>query len=148
MLTVRLHMMNIRYAFYVVVLFLVACLDDSVQTKDSNTIQESVTPEDTLVYADREVRQCESDGMSPEASAQILINAGIDVLQSTCGIRTGVEYPAVCGGGTADILVHEIRSVNLPDAEQLGFQEISTLIDEAVGTSYELLNCANRFPGE
>jgi hypothetical protein len=140
--------MNIRYAIYVVALFLVACLDDSVPTKDSNTIDQSITPGDTLVYADREVRQCESDGISPEASAQLLIDAGIDVLQSTCGIRTGVEYTAVCGGKTADILVHEIRSVNLPDAEQLGFQEISSLIDAAAGTSYELLDCANRFSGE
>ena len=98
------------------------------------------------MYANREVRQCESDGVSPEASAQILINTGIDVLRSTCGIITGVFFPAVCGGGTADILVHEIRSVNLPEAEQLGFREISTLTDAAAGTSYQLLDCADRFP--
>lgn len=132
--------MDMRYAICVVTLFLVAC------PEDSDAPQDSVVPEDSLVYADREARQCESDGVSLEASAQILINAGIDVLQSTCGIKTGVEYPAVCGGGTADILVHEIRSVNLPDAEQLGFQEISALIDAAMGTSYELLDCADRFP--
>jgi hypothetical protein len=43
--------------------------------------------------------------------------------------------------------VHEIRTVNLPDAEPLGFQEISTLVDAAKGTSYELIDCADRFPG-
>ena len=125
--------MDMRCAIYVVTLLLVACPGDSD------------TPGDILVYADREVVQCESDGVPLEASAQILINAGIDVLQSSCGIRTGVEYPAVCGGITGDILVHEIRSVNLPDAEQLGFQEIRTLIDAAAGTSYQLVDCANRF---
>ena len=131
--------MDIRWAICVVTLLLVACLEDS------NTPDDSITPGDTLVYVDREVRQCESDGVSLESSAQILINAGIDVLQSTCGIRTGVLYPAVCGGATADILVHEIRSVNLPDAEQLGFQEIGTLIDAAAGRSYQLVDCAVRF---
>jgi len=131
--------MDIRWAICVVTLLLVAC------PEDSNTPDDSITPVDTLVYVDREVRQCESDGVSLESSAQILINAGIDVLQSTCGIRTGVLYPAVCGGATADILVHEIRSVNLPDAEQLGFQEIGTLIDAAAGRGYQLVDCAVRF---
>ncbi len=145
---IRLHTMDMRYAICVAALLLAACPEDSVTPQDSVMPQDSVIPDDLLVYADREVRQCESDGVSSGASAQILINAGIDVLQSTCGIRTGVEYPAVCGGGTADILVHEIRSVNLPDAEQLGFQEISTLIDATAGTGYELLDCADRFTGD
>lgn len=147
----RVHTMDMRWAICVVSLILAACPEDSVTPEDMVTPEELITPdvlitpEDALVYADREVRQCESDGVSLEASAQILINAGIDVIRSSCGIRTGVEYPAVCGGGTVDILVHEIRSVNLSDAEQLGFQEISTLINAAVGTSYELLDCAERF---
>ena len=133
------HTMDMKWAICVVTLLLVAC------PEDSNIPEDSIMPGDMLVYVDREVRQCESDGVSLESSAQILINAGIDVLQSTCGIRTGVEYPAVCGGATSDILVHEIRSVNLPDAEQLGFQEIDTLIDEAAGTDYQLVDCADRF---
>ena len=121
--------MDMRCAIYVVTLLLVACPGDSD------------TPGDILVYADREVVQCESDGVPLEASAQILINAEVEILQSTCGIRTGVAFAAVCGGGTADILVHEIRSVNLPDAEELGFQEISTLINAAADTGYELVDC-------
>lgn len=143
--------MDMRYAICVVTLLIVACQEDSgtpetlVTTEDLVSTGVPVTTDDLLVYSDREVRQCESDGVSLEASAQILIDAGIDVIKSTCGIRTGVEYPAVCGGATGDILVHEIRSVNLSDAEQLDFQEISTLIDAAAGTSYELVDCAERF---
>ena len=123
--------MGMRFTVYAGSLLVVACAGDS----------DISSPGDILVYADREARQCESDGVSPEASAQILINAGIEILQSTCGVRTGVAFAAVCGGGTADILVHEIRSVNLPDAEQLGFQEISTLINAAADTGYELVDC-------
>ena len=124
--------MDIRYSICVSALLLAAC------TGDSDT-----APGDILVYADRGARQCESDGISPEASAQTLINAGIDVLLSTCGIRTGIVFPAVCGAGTGDIVVHEIRAVNLPDAEQSGFRLISTLIDAAEGTGYQLVDCAN-----
>lgn len=122
---------------------LIGCDSSSSSSSETTPLTTTVTdtPIDVLVYGDREVRQCESDGISPEASAQILINAGIDVLQSTCGLRTGVAFPDVCGGATADILVHKIRSVNLADAEQLGFQEISTLVDAAAGTSYELVDC-------
>ena len=130
--------MNYRYAILVVVILFVACKDDSAKPETA------VLPDDVLVYADRGAKQCESDGVSIDASAQKLINAGIDVLRSTCGFKTGVEFPAVCGGETADILVHEIRVANIPDAEPLGFQEISTLVDAASGTSYELIDCDNR----
>lgn len=135
--------MNLRCTIYVATLFLVACSGSSGNAPARSTsLAEGDLPEgDILIYADRGARQCESDGLSPEESAQILINAGIDVLASTCGIITGVAFPAVCGGGTPDILVHQIRSVNLPDAEQLGFQEINTLVDPAAGTSYQLVEC-------
>lgn len=123
--------MGMRFTVYAGSLLLAACTGDS----------DISAPGGILVYADREARQCESDGVSPEASAQILITAEVEILQSTCGIRTGVAFAAVCGGGTADILVHEIRSVNLPDAEELGFQEISTLINAAADTGYELVDC-------
>ncbi len=127
--------MNIRLIILVSTLFLAAC------PKESVTLDDTVIEADFLVFADREVRQCESDGMLPAESAQILIDGGLDVIQTTCGFQTGVEYPTVCGAKTADIIVHQIRSVNLPDAEKLGFQNIITLIDVAAGTSYQLNDC-------
>lgn len=103
-------------------------------------------PGNRLVFESRQSLQCESDGISPETSAQKLINAGIDVLRSTCGNRTGVVFPAVCGGPTGEILVHEIRAVNVEDALRLGFAEVSTLVDVAAGTNYQLIDCADRTP--
>lgn len=135
--------MDMRLAICGLAFLLAACPEDTV-TPDDRAVQEgSLAPGDSLVFADRGARQCESDGISPEASAQILIDAGIDVIDSGCGIRTGVEHPAVCGEGTVDILVHEIRTVNLPDAEPLGYLEISTLVNAAAGTGYELVVCAD-----
>ena len=127
--------MDIKWTVCALAVFLAACSEDSG------------LPENSLVFADRGVRQCESNGISPGASAQILINAGVDVLRSNCGLRTGVNYPALCGAGTADILVHQIRSVNMPHAAQLGFQDVRSLVDSADGTGYRLINCATRFPG-
>ena len=84
--------------------------------------------------------QCEP-AILLESSAQKLIDAGVDVLRSSCGVRTGVSYAAVCGGPSGDILVHEIRSVNIRDANRLGFQEISILVDASAGTGYQLVDC-------
>ncbi|HVY65466.1 MAG TPA: hypothetical protein VHH11_11660 [Gammaproteobacteria bacterium] len=99
---------------------------------------------DTLVYVDRGAHQCQSDGLSPEASAQRLIDAGVDVLKSYCGQRTGVVFPTVCGAPTGDILLHEIRAANLPDAERLGFQNVAALA--AAGQGYVLVDCTTRRP--
>lgn len=102
----------------------------------------------TLVFKDRGARQCETDGMSAEQSAQQLAEAGIDVLDSTCGRRTGIAFTTVCGAGTGDILVHEIRDTNVTHAEELGFERIETLVNAEQGTGYELLDCGERDPIE
>jgi len=122
--------MKMRCAVYFAFLFLAACSSGS-----------SIT-EETLVFA-YGPRQCES-GISLESSAQILIDAGIDVLKSSCGAQTGYFYPAVamCGMPSGLIWVHEIRTVNLSDAEQLGFHEISILVDASAGAGYQLIDCA------
>jgi hypothetical protein len=99
---------------------------------------------DALVFVDRGAHQCQMDGTTPESSAQRLINAGVDVLKSYCGQRTGVASPTVCGAPTGDILLHEIRAANLPDAERLGFESVARLAD--AGQGYLLVDCTTRQP--
>jgi len=94
-------------------------------------------PNATLVF-EHGALQCEPV-VSLESSARKLLDAGIDVLKSSCGSQTGVGYAAVCGGLSGDVLVHEIRRVDLPEAERLGFQEIDVLVD--AGTGYRLAAC-------
>jgi hypothetical protein len=101
-------------------------------------------PGNTLVYQSRQSIQCGSSGLTPEQSAQRLINGGIDVMKSGCGSRTGVVFAAVCGGDTGDILIHEIRRENLPDAEQLGFGSTATLEKPATGEGYVWVDCETR----
>lgn len=94
-----------------------------------------------LVYADRQAKQCVSEGLSPDESAGKLISAGIDVLSTDCGFQTGVAYPAVCGGGTPSILIHEIRRENLADAEEVGFTNIKALMNTETDPGYATVDC-------
>jgi hypothetical protein len=94
-------------------------------------------PDATLVF-ENGAPQCEP-AASLESSARKLLDAGVDVLKSSCGAQTGVGYAAVCGGLSGELLVHEIRRVDLPQAERLGFQEIEVLVD--AGTGYQLSDC-------
>ena len=131
--------MKSRFAVLASVVCLAACSSDEGG-------QQFASPGNRLVFESRQSLQCESDGLTPEQSAQKLTNGGIDVIRSTCGNQTGVGFPAVCGGPTGEILVHEIRAVNIEDAEELGFAVVEALVDQATGTGYELIDCANRTP--
>ncbi len=101
-----------------------------------------------LVYTGTGAAQCETGGLSLEQSAQRLIDAGIDVLDSACGAMTGVAFAAVCGAPTGEILVHEIRDVNAPHAREIGYESVETLVDPEQGTGYRLVDCDTREPVE
>ena len=94
-------------------------------------------PDATLVF-ENGAPQCEP-AVSLDSSASKLLDAGVDVLKSSCGTQTGVGYASVCGGLSGELLVHEIHRVDLPEAERLGFQEIDVLVD--AGTGYRLAAC-------
>ena len=96
---------------------------------------------DSLVYEGRQSVQCGSHGLTTGQSAQKLIEGGIDVIASHCGAVTGVVYVALCGTETGEILIHEIRGVNLRDAEQRGFNPVTELQDPASGTNWEKVDC-------
>ena len=98
-------------------------------------------PGDLLVYESRQAVQCGSRGLTTRQSAQKLVDGGIDVIASHCGAVTGVVYVALCGTETGEILIHEIRGVNLRDAEQLGFNPVTELQDPASGTNWEKVDC-------
>lgn len=96
---------------------------------------------DVLVFQSRQSIQCGSKGLTPDQGAQRLINGGIDVVRSGCGAMTNVAFPAVCGNANGEILLHEIRRENLPDAERLGLQSIETLRNPTDGAGYVWTDC-------
>lgn len=96
---------------------------------------------DTVVFEARGSVQCGPPGMTPEQSALKLTSAGLEVVRSACGVITGVVHPAVCGGQDGKILLHQIRTLNLKDAEVLGFSSAAKLQDHATGRDYERVDC-------
>jgi len=119
--------MKIRHILYSGIFLLAACGS------------ETSAPDGILVFADGAL-QCEPK-ISIESNAQLLTAAGIEVLQSSCGVKTGVSVASVCGAPSLNILIHEIPAAKLQDAERLGFHEVGVLVDEAAGTGYELTDC-------
>jgi hypothetical protein len=93
------------------------------------------------VYESTGEKQCEGGGVTLSESKVRLTNAGIDVLDSKCGIRTGVGVLAVCGGTTVNIHTHKIKTHDLEKAKGMGFANLSTLVNKASGTGYEFKQC-------
>ena len=116
------------------------------ETTEGKSPTEKITSGDVLVFESRQAIQCGSRGLTTQQSAQKLVNGGIDVLESNCGVNTGVAFATLCGLGTGDILIHKIRRVNLADAEQLGFSSVATLQNPAAGIGYAKVDCETGAP--
>ena len=111
------------------------------ETTEGKSPTEKISSGDVLVFESRQAIQCGSRGLTTQQSAQKLVNGGIDVLESNCGVVTGVVQAAVCGIRTHDIIIHRIREVNLADAERLGFDSVVTLRDPVQGIDYAKVDC-------
>ena len=85
-------------------------------------------------------RQCEGGGKSLESSGAELVQNGIKVQESRCGVRTDRMYPSVCGGATGDLLMHRIPASFLDAALELGF-------DPAKPGQYKFVDCPQVPPG-
>ena len=70
--------------------------------------------------------QCENTGVELNTMALELTNVGIDVICAQKG-HDGLMRAAVCGADTGNLNIYEINSVNLPDAEPLGFKPVYDL---------------------
>jgi len=100
-----------------------------------------VPEEDVVVYISKENTQCNNDGLSTDESIQALVSAGIDVLDTFCGVKTGWAYTAACGSDTGDIIAHEIRDANFTDAREIGYESIEALVDVENMLGYEIKEC-------
>lgn len=79
------------------------------------------------VYKAKGSIQCQPDSGTPlEVMQMELVNGGIDVVCAQTG-SDGRVYAAVCGESSGVINVYEIRTVNLLDAEALGFASVMSL---------------------
>lgn len=92
------------------------------------------------VYIDDGAIQCESPGLSVEKTAQPLIDYGVDVFESSCAYITGIAIAAQCGLGDSNINIHLIDKENVIDAQNIGYEPVSTLVDDGY-LGYETVEC-------
>ena len=92
-----------------------------------------------LVYISNGSKQCELGSTPPEVTSQILVKNGIDVISSHCGYLTGMAVAAVCGGSTLEINLHAINAQNVQDAENVGFESVSGLLEQGAG--FQVVEC-------
>lgn len=115
-----------RFLIYLVLVLLVSACDDIVTDNDSGEFVD--------VYISAEKLQCDTtSGYSISETEALLTDVGIEVDDSFCGAITGLAFPAVCGGGTADINIHTIASDDLADAENAGFADVASLETDSTG---------------
>lgn len=95
------------------------------QYKDS-VCAVSEIPKTPKVFKYDASTQCNDDGIPLKVMAEDLLKAGIDI-KCAQKAHDGLFYPAVCGGATGAINVYEIDPKNITDAQQLGFDPVSSL---------------------
>jgi hypothetical protein len=96
---------------------------------------------EVVVYeAGPHVAQCSPPAVTRAQSAAKLTSAGIDVRRSSCGHLEGVFFPAVCGAGTGEILLHDIPASSLAAAEAAGFGSTDSLNAWSRGTCPQYLH--------
>lgn len=98
----------------------------------------NATTDGVWVYISSGARQCEFSGHSLEVTASTLSEAAIEVLDSRCGVITGMMSAAVCGGTTPAINLHEIPQSQREQAQKLNYRTVESLGPDL---AYEQVTC-------
>lgn len=112
--------MRVRLVSCVFALMATACMHDKVAPPDES-------PDVVVFEAGPQVAQCAPVAVTLQQSAARLSGAGVEVRRSSCGFIEDVFYPAVCGAGTGQILLHDIPAEALAAAEAAGFAPADSL---------------------
>jgi hypothetical protein len=107
---------------------------NSLVQRDTGTVFNLKRPTFTVFKATG-ARQCEpGSGISLEASKAKFAEIGVTLYGSSCGVLTGVAYPAVCGGGTPNVNIHTISDLDIRYSLGIGYIRVensSTPIEKA-----------------
>jgi hypothetical protein len=103
---------------------------------------EPISDTNALVYKETGRVQCFDGAVGLEAAQTPLASQNIIVSDAFCGVKTGVMYPAVCGGATPDIYLFSIPVSQLQLAQSLGFTPVAS---ENKMTSYQKRECNQQF---
>lgn len=88
-------------------------------------VSTTITPPKTIdVYKSDGARQCQGEGVSPQAMQSEL--DGVKVYTARKDYLRGMMYPSVCGGMTGSVNVYTIAIDMLKTAQQRGFEVFKT----------------------
>ncbi len=93
-----------------------------------------------MVYINSGAVQCESSGKTAAETALLLSEQGIEVSSNQCASLTSLAVIAMCGAGTTNINLHQIRQYDLSKAQDLGFENVESLKQEN-NLGYQVLDC-------
>lgn len=80
-----------------------------------------------MVYINTGAIQCEIEGQTGVQTARLLTDNNIEVSKTQCGNLSNMAVASVCGGTTTEINVHTIPLDKVEHAQDLGFEDVSTL---------------------
>ena len=69
-----------------------------------------------------------------------LQSESVRVYSSECGVITGKQPPTLCGEPTLHINIHGINQNQLPEAESLGFEQVTSITEEL---GFEIEPCSS-----
>lgn len=101
----------------------------------NSTVHENTS----LVYISDGYVQCEQPPAPLADTAVLLQTANVEVLSSSCGQITDMGVIAMCGAGGTGIHLHQIKSTDLDQANQAGFDSIDKLTEQ--GLAFEFIEC-------
>ena len=96
--------------------------------------------ESAWVYINSGAIQCESDGQTGAETELLLTAENIRVTNTQCGHLANIAVIAMCGGPATNINVHEINVADLKKAQDLGFENVTTL-KQKDHAGYDVTEC-------
>jgi hypothetical protein len=130
--------MRARFAVVAIAASLAGCLEESEVVLP----RPFETANGVVVYElGPRLQQCAPIVITLSQSVAKLAGAGVEPLGSSCGVRTGFFFPAVCGAPTGDILLHKISGDDVPAALTQGFALADDLVNPASMTGWEPAAC-------
>ncbi|MEZ8142241.1 hypothetical protein [Enterovibrio sp. FF113] len=96
---------------------------------------------DVTVYQSRGAVQCETTGSTVQESRDKLMSIGVSVESSQCARLNDLMFASVCGGKTADILVHSVNARDLKVVQEMGFTLVSELESAESEAGYTIVPC-------
>jgi len=114
--------------------------DDHSADKIAEKEEEKANPYDGIIYIETGAVQCQAQGVTHLETAQLLIDNGIEVLESQCADLSGEGVIIQCGLVGPDINVHTVAPENHARALSMGFKSTSSL-KQGDDTGYTVKDC-------